>query len=126
MRLACVAEQITDLPVPQFLGERVQNRTPEHGVPVPQIVEERVQNRTLEQTAEFPVPRIMEAVVEVVPCSPQESVQNCVGEQIADSLCLGSWRQLGRFCLLHHRSACLTVRRSRLWVSLCLGSWRPP
>ena len=43
MQLECVVEQITDLPVSQFLGERVRNRTPEHGIPVPQIVEERVQ-----------------------------------------------------------------------------------
>ena len=27
---------------------------------------------------------------------------------------------------LHHRSACLIARRSRLWMTLCLGSWRLP
>ena len=32
------------------------------------------------------VPRVMEAVVEVVPPTPQESVQNRVGEQIVDSV----------------------------------------
>ena len=67
MQLECVAEQITDLPVPQFLGERVQDRTPE-------------------QTMEFPVPQILEAVMEVVPFAPQESVQNLVEEQIVDSV----------------------------------------
>ena len=67
MQLECVAEQITDLPVSQFLGERVQNRT-------------------LEQTTKFLVPQILEAVVEVVPPTPQESVQNRVGEQILDSV----------------------------------------
>ena len=46
--------------------------------------QERVQNRTQEQTSErvqeqimdFPVPRIIEAVVEVLPSTPQERVQN--------------------------------------------------
>ena len=82
MQLECGAEQITDLPVPQILGERVLNRTPEHGIPVPQIVEERVQNRTLEQTAEFPVPRVLEAVGAVLPSTPQERVLNRTQEQI--------------------------------------------
>ena len=55
MQLECVAAQLTEFPVPQFLGERVQNHTPEQNMvfPVPQIVEERVQNRTLEQTTDF-------------------------------------------------------------------------
>ena len=37
---------------------------------------ERVQNRTQEQIMDFPVPRILEAVVEVVPSLPQEHVQH--------------------------------------------------
>ena len=56
--------QTVDLPDPQVMES------------VPHIVEERVQNRTLEQTTEFLVPQILEAVMEVVPSAPQERVQN--------------------------------------------------
>ena len=84
MQLECVTEQITDLLVPQILGERVQNRTPEQIIvdfPVPQIMEineECVQNRTHEQIiVGFPVPQIMEIV--------EECVQNRTHEQIVVS-----------------------------------------
>ena len=43
-----------------------------------------MQNRTLEQIVDFPVPQLMEAIVEVVPSPPQERVQNCTSEQIVD------------------------------------------
>ena len=77
MQLECVTEQITDLFVPQILGERVQNCTPEQTMvfSVPLIVEECVQNRTPEQIiVDFPVPQIMEIV--------EECVQNRTHEQI--------------------------------------------
>ena len=57
-----------------------ENGTPEPTMvfPVSQFVEEHVQNCTLEQTTEFPM--------EVVPSTPQESVQNRTQEQIVDSV----------------------------------------
>ena len=58
--LAC--EQIVDVPVPQIQDDGLQ------------FVSERVQNRTPEQIMDFLVPRILEAVVEVVPSTPQECV----------------------------------------------------
>ena len=85
----CELEQITELPVPQFLGERVQDRTPEHGIPVPQFVEERVQNRTPELVVDVSVPQIVEVSVDIVPSTPQELAQNLVGEQIV-GVCLRS------------------------------------
>ena len=142
----CVGEQIGTVPVPQiwdqFLGERVQNRTPEPTMefPVPQIMEDRMQNRTLDQISEFPLPRIMEAVVEVVPSTPQDSVQNRVEEQIADSpvplfmeaaveivpsapqvRVQNRTHEQMKLCRLHHMRACRITSGSRLWIP-CLGS----
>ena len=91
-----VAEQIVGVPVPHITEdglpivphERVHNRSPEQIALFPgrQIVEECVQNRTLEQISGSLVPQTMEAVIEVLPPTPQESVQNRVGEQIVDSV----------------------------------------
>ena len=90
-------EFIVDSPVPQLLEAVVEV-----------IPKERVQNGFLEQIAEKPVPHIleavvtgaraesfpgadcgytciMEAVVEVLPPTPQERVQNRTQEQIADT-----------------------------------------
>ena len=43
-----------------------------------------MQNRTPEQIVDVPVPQFMEAIVEVAPSPPQESVQNRTPEQIVD------------------------------------------
>ena len=43
---------------------------------VGEVVPSTPQNRTQEQIMDFPVPRILEAAVEVVPSTPQECVQN--------------------------------------------------
>ena len=51
---------------------------------LPLVPQERVQNRTLKQILELSVPRIVEAIVEVVPSPPQERVQNRTPEQIVD------------------------------------------
>ena len=51
---------------------------------MPAVPQKRMQNRTLDQIMEFP--RIMEAVVEVIPSTPQERVQNRTPEQIVDVL----------------------------------------
>ena len=57
----------------------LQNRTRPTGTRA-----ERVQNRTPEQIVDVPVPQLMEAIVEVLPSSPQERVQNRTPEQIVD------------------------------------------
>ena len=63
-------------------ADRGYPRAPDHGDSLPFVPQERVQNRTLEQIVDFPVPRTMEAIVEVVPSLPQERVQNRTLEQI--------------------------------------------
>ena len=95
----------------------MQDRTLEHGIPVPQIVEEvpvdivlstpqeRVQNLVGEQIVGVPVPPVMKDGFHLVPqervlkCTPEQlvdvpvpqimeaTVENRVGEQIADSPC---------------------------------------
>ena len=90
-RLERVVEQIAGSPVPQILGERVQNRTPEQAMDVsmpqtmedslPFVPQERVQNRTPEQIVDVPVPQIME---DTLPFIPQERVQSRTLEQIVD------------------------------------------
>ena len=143
-------EQLVDVPVPRITEaavevvrdiplERVLNRTPEQivDVPLPPIMEapvdvvratpqDRVQNRTPEPIVEVPVPRIMEAAVEVVRDIPLERVLNRTPEPIVECVCLRSWRPPLVLCVVHHRSACRTVLRSRSWMCLCLRSWRLP
>ena len=68
----CTPEQIKDSSVPQLL-EAVVEVTPQ----------ERVQNRFSEQMVSVPVPRIMEAHVDVKLTTPQERVQNRTSEQIS-------------------------------------------
>ena len=68
--------------------ERVLNRTQEQIMGLCVLFmrapsQERVLNRTQEQIMDFPVPRIMEAAVEVVH-APQECVQNRTPEQLVD------------------------------------------
>ena len=82
-RLERVVEQIAGAPVPQTLGERVQNRTPEQILDssMPQIMEnslpfvpqEHVQNRVPEQAVGVLVPQITE---DGLPGVPQERLQN--------------------------------------------------
>ena len=91
----CVGEQIVDCPLPQIMEavwpstpwERVQNRTPEliMDPPVPQLQDATLPSTPQEQIMDSRVPQIMEAVVQVLPSTPQERVQNCTQEQIADT-----------------------------------------
>ena len=95
-----VVELVVDLAVPLILEkileiiqlvplERIKNQIVEHnvGVPVPQIKEDGLQLvSTQEQIMDFPVPRILEAVVEVMHSTTQECVQNHTLEQIGDGL----------------------------------------
>ena len=105
----CVVEQITDVHVPQIMGEivevakivqqeRVQQRTVEEiiDVPVPQCVEEsvevikaipqeRISERTCEQIMDEPVPQAMGEIVEVFELSPQERLENCAVTETSSS-----------------------------------------
>ena len=72
-----VPEQIVGFPVPQIIEECVQNRTQVQIADsfVPQFMEAAVENRVGEQIVDS-VPRVMDAVVEVVPPTLQKHVQN--------------------------------------------------
>ena len=122
-------EQIMGVPVPQLAEiivevtpqERVQNRTPDQiaVIPEPQVDEECVQNRALKQTSGSLVPQTMDAVMEVLPPTPQESEENRVGEQIVDSVHRVTKAVVGSCDVLHYRSACKIVLGSFSWICQC-------
>ena len=66
---------ITEDGFPVVPQEREQNRFPEQIMDSLCLSSWRQQNHTKEQIADTPVPQIMEAVVEVLPSTPQERVQ---------------------------------------------------
>ena len=78
-------EQIVGVPVPQIIEDSLRCQEQIVGVPVPQIIEDSC--RLYHRSACYIVRRssfVMEAVVEVVPSTPQERVQNRTPEQIVD------------------------------------------
>ena len=96
---------------------RTQEQIPDFPLPriteaVVEVVPPTPQERVQEQIKDFPVPRIMEAVVEVLPSTPLERVQNRPRKifVVKCSLCL----IIVMTWLAHW---ILSVSTSRAWIS---------